>query len=104
MLFLPCTHTCHPKKKKCMKLYSLLISLFLCPGVFAQDTLLTVGDAIKIALENNYSIIISKSEIEIGRINNNWAEAGAYPEINATATKGAELHFLKQRKDDGTVT
>jgi hypothetical protein len=49
--------------------------------VQAQDTLLTVQDAIKNAIENNYGIIISKNEIEIGSINNNWANAGAIPVV-----------------------
>ena len=61
--------------------------MFLHNSHFAQTELLTVQDAIKNAIENNYGILITKNKIEIGGINNNWANAGAIPVISATANK-----------------
>jgi hypothetical protein len=60
--------------------FSFCSILFFNTALFAQDTLLTAQDAVKIAIENNYGIIISRNEIEIGSINNNWANAGAIKE------------------------
>lgn len=84
--------------------------LFFCQQIFtgfsiqAQDTLLTAQDAVKMAIENNYGIIISKNEIEIGSINNNWANAGAIPAISATATKTMGVNNLEQKLSNGTYT
>lgn len=70
----------------------------------AQDTLLTAQEAVKIAIENNYGVIISKNEIEIGSINNSWANTGAIPLVSATATKQIGVNNLKQKLSNGTVT
>ena len=70
----------------------------------AQDTLIMVKDAVKFAVENNYGVIISKNNIEIGRINNNWANAGAIPVVEVTANKVVGVNNLQQNLSNGTVT
>lgn len=84
-------------------LFILQFSVFNC-HLFAQDTLLTADDAIKYAIEHNYGITISKNNIEIGKINNNWANAGAIPIISATANKAIGVNNLQQKLSNGTVT
>lgn len=84
--------------------FLFLQSLFLNVSLFAQDSLLTAQEAVKIAVENNYGIIISKNNIEIGSINNNWANAGAIPIISATANKVGGVNNLQQNLSNGTVT
>ncbi|HSV09916.1 MAG TPA: TolC family protein, partial [Hanamia sp.] len=84
--------------------FSLSLILFFYSPLFAQDTLLNAQDAIKIAIENNYGVIISKNEIEIGSINNNWANAGAIPVISATASKTVGVNNLQQKLSNGTIT
>ena len=79
------------------------IGILFSHSAFCQTDLLTVQDAIKYALENNYGILISKNEIEIGAINNNWARAGAVPVISATANKGMGLSNLDQKMSNGTI-
>ncbi len=78
--------------------------LFFNRSLFAQDSLLTAQDAVKIAIENNYGILMSKNSVEIGSINNNWANAGAIPVINATANKVIGVNNLQQNLSNGTVT
>lgn len=92
--------------KRCYKFFFLLSSFFFLfnNSLRAQDSLLTAQDAIKIAIENNFGIIISKNEVEIGAINNNWANAGAIPIVSATATKAVGLNNLEQKLSNGTVT
>lgn len=93
-----------------MKRFNKKIILFLIPGFLlfmpahAQDDILTAQEAIKYAIENNYGITISKNEIEIGKINNNWANAGAVPVISATANKAIGVNNLEQKLSNGTVT
>jgi outer membrane protein len=72
--------------------------------LFAQDTLLTGDDAVKYAIEHNFGVTISKNEIEIGKINNSWANTGAIPVISATANKAVGVNNLQQRLSNGTVT
>jgi len=92
--------------KRLYKIILLSFSLILFFNSFlrAQDTLMTAQEAVKTAIENNYGIIISKNEIEIGSINNNWANAGAIPAISATATKAIGVNNLEQKLSNGTVT
>jgi len=92
--------------KRCYKFFFLLLSLCFMfnHSLRAQDSLLTAQDAIKMAIENNFGIIISKNEVEIGAINNNWANAGAIPIVSATATKAVGVNNLEQKLSTGTVT
>ena len=71
---------------------------------FSQTDFLTVQEAIEYALKNNYGIQISRNEVEIGAINNNWANAGAIPVISATANKAIGLSNLDQKLNNGTIT
>ena len=49
--------------------------------VKSQENALNISQALEIALEKNYGIIISKSDISIAEINNSWGTAGRYPTI-----------------------
>lgn len=82
----------------------LLQSMFFSQSLFAQDTLLTAEDAVKYAIEHNYQVTISRNNIEIGKINNNWANAGAIPVVSATANKVTGINNLQQKLSNGTVT
>jgi len=62
-------------------------------GLIAQENELTLSGAIEKALENNYGIVISKSEVEIAKINNSWGTAGRYPTIGFSATSGIGLNW-----------
>jgi outer membrane protein TolC len=91
-----------PMNNRWLKIF--LPVLFLSTQIFAQDSLLTPQDAVKMAIENNFAIRISKNNIEIGSINNNWANAGAVPVISATANKVIGVNNLTQKLSNGTVT
>ncbi|MEO8108547.1 MAG: TolC family protein [Ginsengibacter sp.] len=88
---------------------SILLIYFLQASIFtgqlcAQDTLLTVEDAVKYTIENNFAVSISRNIVEIGTINNNWANAGAIPVISATANKTIGSNNLQQKLSNGTTT
>lgn len=92
-----------------MKIFSVIFFLFISVNLFSQDTIhrvyisdsLTVEDAIKYTINHNYGVIISRNEIEIGRINNSWAIAGAYPTISATAAKTIGVNNIQQKLNSG---
>src|ERR1700712_3764860 len=86
-----------------MKIFSFIFFIIISANVFSQDSL-TVEQAIKYASDHNYGVIISRNEIEIGRINNNWANAGAYPVISATANQTIGSSSIQQKLNTGVVT
>ena len=51
----------------------------------AQDPL-SLSLALEQALENNYGLIISRADLEVAQINNNWGNAGRYPTIGFDAS------------------
>ncbi|RLD24991.1 MAG: TolC family protein, partial [Bacteroidetes bacterium] len=60
-------------------LFVLILSSLSLPG-FSQN-ILGLGDALQIALANNYNIIIAGKNVEIAKNNYNKGEAGFYPSI-----------------------
>lgn len=86
------------------KIWIAFLSVFFSFSAQAQENVLTIQEVIKQAIENNYGVIIRKNEIEIGNINNNWANAGATPTVSATVTQGIGMNNLEQHLSNGTVT
>ncbi|MGN6602635.1 MAG: TolC family protein [Ginsengibacter sp.] len=91
--------------KRFCRIPVLIISTFFFFNLTArsQDSLMTAQEAVKTAIENNYGVIISKNEIEIGSINNSWANTGVIPIVSATATKQVGVNNLQQKLNNGTV-
>jgi outer membrane protein TolC len=54
-------------------------------AVKAQEEL-TLSYALEQALENNYGLIISRADLQVAEINNNWGTAGRYPTIGFDAS------------------
>ena len=67
------------------------IILLLLPNLLFAQKELTLMDAIKIGLQENYDIQISAKNKKISQINNNWANAGALPTISLLAKKEEAL-------------
>ena len=71
-----------------MKRYIILL---LLPNLLFAQKELSLMDAIKIGLQENYDIQISAKNKKISQINNNWANAGALPTISLLAKKEEAL-------------
>jgi len=67
------------------------IIFLLFPNLLFAQNELSLMDAIKIGLQENYDIQISSKNQKINQINNNWANAGALPTINLSAKKEEAL-------------
>lgn len=63
----------------------ILLSLVLSASAAGQDPL-TLSTALELALENNYGLIISRANLDVAEINNNWGTAGRYPTIGFDAS------------------
>jgi outer membrane protein len=63
----------------------LFTILLMGRGLLAQE-MLSLDEAIKIALEKNYGVLISKNEKEIAKAQNNLGNAGMSPTISLNAS------------------
>lgn len=74
-------------KKKITILVALILTL---TSLWAQDTL-SLSRAIQIALENNYSISVSRLDAQIASINNSWGTVGKLPSVDISGTSMIKL-------------
>ena len=82
-------------------LYTTL--LFVIIGFSTQSqNLLSLEDAVKIALENNYDIKIAENNSKIDETNNNLANAGMLPSLNANFTNNNSQLNTTQTQADGS--
>ncbi|MBS1917057.1 MAG: TolC family protein [Bacteroidetes bacterium] len=79
------------------KLFFLLLIGF--NTVVAQQKL-TLDDAVNIALKNSMGIQISKNNLKIAGINNNYGIAGGLPLVTATGSNTQQLINLRQKYND----
>lgn len=85
------------------KLKLLLTGLLINTVAFAQSPVkLTVDEAIQIAVEKNFDVVIEKNTQQIGKINNNWGNAGVFPNISATGSTSIASNNLEQKLSNGT--
>lgn len=68
---------------------------------YAQE-LLTVDDALKIALQNNYAIQVAKNDAEIAKNNNRVGAAGMLPFATGTASQDNQVVNTQQSYINGT--
>ncbi len=82
-------------------LYNLHLYSQITP---ASGPLLSADEAVRIALENNYDIRLSRTDAEIARLNNTRANAGMLPVINLIAGENVAVNaFQYQKFFDGRV-
>ena len=56
--------------------------LIIIPTLLFSQENISLKESIQIGLKQNYDILISEKQRDINNINNNWANAGALPQIN----------------------
>lgn len=61
------------------------IALLIAGNAYGQDSL-SLSSALEKALENNYGLKISRADLQVASINNNWGTAGRYPTIGFDAS------------------
>nr|WP_245712110.1 TolC family protein [Flavobacterium gillisiae] len=83
-------------------LQSLLI-FFLCVLQGNAQELLTLKDAVQIALENNYEIKIAENNLKIDESNVTPGNAGMLPNATASIVNNNNIQNLSQTRADGTI-
>ncbi len=80
----------------------LVLFFFASPLAMAQE-LLTVEEAVKIALENNYQIRIASNMLEIDKTGVNIGNAGMLPVVGATLNSNNSIQNSSQTRADGNL-
>lgn len=88
-----------------MSSYKYILVLFFgtCSMLGYTQELLTVEQAISIALENNYEIRMAKNELLIDSLSQSPGFAGMLPRVNAFLDDNNSIQNLEQTRSDGTV-
>lgn len=68
----------------------------------AQE-ILTVQDAVKIALDNNFQIKTARNELKIDELGTTPGQAGMLPQVGANLADNNTIQSLTQVRNDGTV-
>jgi len=89
-----------------MRLFSIILFCIVCCSfsLTAQNSL-SLQQAIELALKHNYDIQLRKNQSELQSVENSWAQAGAYPRINAGLTTNYSQFSINQELSNGqTIT
>lgn len=79
-----------------------LVLFFFSSAVYAQE-ILSVEEAVKIALENNFQIRIVSNELEIDKAGVNIGNAGMLPTVGATLNNNNSIQNSSQTRADGNL-
>jgi outer membrane protein len=81
-----------------------LVLFFLCIVKMNAQEVLTIEDAMKIALQNNFDIKIASNNLDIDKANVSTGNAGMLPKVTATLTDANSIQNSSQTRQDGTTT
>lgn len=84
---------------------SLLFVLTFCASLLLAQTnapLLTAEEAVRIALENNFTIRLVQADADIAKTNNTKGNAGMLPTVNLVANETFTLSTFQQKLSNGT--
>ena len=84
------------------KTIGLLIFIIGCLTACSAQEVLTVEEAVKIALENNYQIKTAKNELRIDQMGVSPGQAGMLPQVNASIVDNNSVQNLSQTRVDGS--
>ena len=91
------------KKHRCF--FSALL-FFVCAAnihsLIAQSPVLTAADAVKMALESNYDMRLSRADADIARLNDTKGNAGMLPTVNFVANENITLSAFQQQLANGS--
>ncbi|HEY8401184.1 MAG TPA: TolC family protein [Cytophagaceae bacterium] len=86
--------------KRTYKIFPSLFFILLSLASYSQDTL-SVEDAVRVALENNYTIQLVKNDVAIAENNNNIYNAGFLPSVIASGSQDNSINSVRQRQISG---
>jgi len=78
----------------------LLLALF---SVLEGQKILTVDDAVSIALKNNFDILVARNDADISKVNNTAGNAGMLPGVQATGSGTYARNNVQQELSNGAT-
>ncbi|AYL98056.1 TolC family protein [Mucilaginibacter celer] len=90
------------KKIACL-VFSFATAITIAKAQQPQAPLLTLKEAVEIALKNNYNIKLSQNNSSIASNNVTLGNAGILPQLNGNFTDNNSRQTTKQTRNDGTV-
>lgn len=83
--------------------YAIILFVFFCSAnlINGQD-ILTVEEAVQIALENNYQIKIAANELQIDEAAVSIGNAGMLPQVGLSIVDNNSIQNLSQTRSDGS--
>lgn len=84
-------------------LFRSLLLFFFCIAKMNAQEVLTIENALKIALENNFEIKIASNNLTINKTNVATGNAGMLPKVTATLVDANSIQNSSQTRQDGTV-
>lgn len=85
-----------------MKRIFLLSSMMLFSFYIYAQNVLTIDDAISIALKNNYDLQIAKNDADITKINNTIENAGMLPSASINGSNEFAINNVNQKLSSGS--
>ncbi|WP_264564118.1 TolC family protein [Flavobacterium sp. N3904] len=82
--------------------FKSLFLFFFCFAIGNAQEILTLENAVKIALENNFEIKIAANNLKIDQANVAIGNAGMLPSISALVTDNNSIQNTNQTRSDGT--
>jgi outer membrane protein TolC len=86
-----------------MKQLFLSFLFVFSAAVYSQDTL-RIDDALSIALERNYDILLAQNATAIDETNNSWSSVGMLPSVGAVLGGDYALNNIHQQNANGEKT
>jgi outer membrane protein len=83
-------------------LFQILALAGMLTNIQAQE-ILTLEDAISVALKNNYDIKMASNAVRIDSMGVSFANAGMLPRIDASLTKNNNIQNSKQTQSNGEI-
>lgn len=83
--------------------FKSLLLFFFCFAIGNAQEILTLENAVKIALENNYEIKIADNNLKMDKTNVAIGNAGMIPSVSATASDNKSIQNTSQTRSDGTT-
>ena len=89
---------------KAKNIIKSVVLFFFCIVKMNAQEVLTIEDAMKIALQNNFDIKISSNNLTIDKANVATGNAGMLPSVTATVVDANSIQNSSQTRQDGTTT
>ena len=84
------------------KIFKIIVLILIATPVFSQDVL-TLNQAVELALKNNYDIAILKNKAAIASINSDATIANFLPKAGLSFAQSASLNDLRQRVQTSSI-